>query len=63
MKNKIKKLRIQHGLTQRELFEKTGVKILTISNYERQLNTIPPNMAVKLAKAFNLNWWELYEEE
>ncbi|MFM1542791.1 helix-turn-helix transcriptional regulator [Helcococcus ovis] len=63
MKNKIKELRKYKGLTQKELSKRTGIKITTISNYELQRRKLDVDVAARLANAFDVNWWELYEEE
>ena len=61
MKNKIKKLRIQKGLTQKQLGEEIGVSKQAISNWERGKNSTDIDTLRLLAKFFEVSVEELIE--
>ncbi|EPS50185.1 hypothetical protein CFSAN002368_15058 [Clostridium botulinum A1 str. CFSAN002368] len=49
MKNKLKKLRLQFGLTQGELAQKLKVARPTISNIEREIYTPSGSLMIRIA--------------
>ncbi len=55
----LKKMRIQHGLTQKQLGELVGVTKSVISFYERQERSPSPDVVVRLSNLFNTSTDEL----
>lgn len=53
--NKLKELRKQSGLTQKQLADKIGVTTQTVSYYENQYRIPSPEMLIKLAQIFNVS--------
>jgi transcriptional regulator with XRE-family HTH domain len=51
---RLKSIRLQAGLSQRELAEKVGISAQTISKYERGLDTPGSADLIRLAKAFGV---------
>ena len=58
----LKELRVAFNMSQRELAEKVGVNHRTISSYETGARELPVNIAKKIGKVLNIDWWILYEE-
>lgn len=57
--NRLKELRIQKGLTQKELGERVGVTKSVISFYELRERTPSPDVLIKLASVFHVSADEL----
>ena len=53
MDNRIKYLRQAHGLTQKQLAEKVGLPVTTLSNYELGKRTPPLSVFKSIATALN----------
>lgn len=53
--NKLKELRLQAGLTQKQLADLIGVTKSVISFYERQERTPSPDVLKKLASVFHVS--------
>ena len=52
--NKLKKLRLQAGLTQKQLAERIGVTKSVISFYELRERTPSPDILIKLSNVFHV---------
>jgi len=61
--NQLKKLREQHGYTQKELAEKVDVAPTTIAGYEQGYRRISVPMALKLGKVLKRDWTIFFEDE
>ncbi len=55
MKNRIKKIRKEKGLTQVEFGEKIGVKGNTVTNYETGLRNPTDAVVLSICREFNVN--------
>ena len=53
--SKLKELRIQNGLTQKQLADQLGVTKSVVSFYERQERTPPPEVLRKMAAVFRVS--------
>ncbi|MBT9805648.1 helix-turn-helix domain-containing protein [Blautia wexlerae] len=53
--NKLKELRTQNGLTQKQLADQLGVTKSVVSFYERQERTPSPDILRKLAAVFHVS--------
>ena len=53
--NKLKELRTQNGLTQKQLADQLGVTKSVVSFYERQERTPTPDILRKLAAVFHVS--------
>lgn len=53
--NKLKELRLQAGLTQKQLAEKLGVTKSVVSYYELQERCPSPEVLIKLANIFHVS--------
>lgn len=60
---KVKKARIERGLTQTDLAEKIGVSLRTITSYERDNIQPRPKTLAKLAEAFGVSTKYLADED
>lgn len=60
---KLKKLRVEKGLTQRELAQKTGLHITTIANYEINRREPKANQVKLLTEALGVEMGELFTME
>lgn len=60
MKNRVKELRIEHGITQQELADKVGVSSRTIISLEKQKYNPSVLLAYKIASVFNLSIEETF---
>lgn len=65
MKNRVKELRLEHGITQQELADKVCVSSRTIISLEKQKYNPSVLLAYKIASVFNLSIEEtfIFEEE
>jgi len=63
MKNRIKELRKNLGMSQQDLAEKAGVTRQSISLYELGDATPPIDVALKIARAFDLSISEIFKLE
>ncbi|KOO48943.1 helix-turn-helix transcriptional regulator [Viridibacillus arvi] len=54
MKNRVKELRIEYGITQQELADKVSVSSRTIISLEKQKYNLSVLLAYKIASVFNL---------
>lgn len=61
--NQLKRLRKQHGYTQKELAEEIGVATTTIASYEQGHRNISVPIAIKLGDALSTNWTIFFENE
>ena len=50
---KIRQVRLERGLTQKQLAETVGIRQTVLSEYENGKRRITPKMAEKFAKALN----------
>lgn len=55
--------RANAGLTQQELADKIGVKTTQVARWEKSFNHIQPDALKRIAKALNVEWTDLIEEE
>ena len=55
MGNKLKKLRIENGLTQKQIAERVGVAVSAISSYESEVRYPSYAILVKLATAYGVS--------
>ncbi|WP_088073024.1 helix-turn-helix transcriptional regulator [Gottfriedia luciferensis] len=60
MKNRVKELRIEHGITQQELAEKVSVSSRTIISLEKQKYNPSVLLAYKISSVFNLSIEETF---
>lgn len=58
---KMKELRIKRGLTQKELSDYVGIRQTAYSNYELGIRKMSVDIAKKIAKVLEVDWWVLYE--
>lgn len=63
MKNNIRKLRKENGLTQQELADKLMVAKRTILHWEKELSTPTINFVYDLAKVFGVDVYDVYPME
>lgn len=65
MKNRIKELRLKHGITQQELADKVCVSSRTIISLEKQQYNPSVLLAYKISSVFNLTIEEtfIFEED
>lgn len=61
--DKLKSLRIERNMTQKELGSEVGVDARTISSYETGARELPVKIAKKIGKIFKIDWWTLYENK
>ena len=59
--DKLKSLRIERNMTQKELGSEVGVDARTISSYETGVRELPVKIAKRIGKIFKIDWWLLYE--
>lgn len=62
MKNRVHELRIQKGWSLQQLSIKSGIGKSTINNFENGKTDPSAKTAISLAKAFNVNVDELFDE-
>lgn len=60
MKNRIKELRLEHGITQQELADKVCVSSRTIISLEKQKYNPSVLLAYKISSVFNLSIEETF---
>ncbi|ATP41828.1 transcriptional regulator [Solibacillus sp. R5-41] len=60
MENRVKELRIEHGITQQELADKVSVSSRTIISLEKQKYNPSVLLAYKIASVFNLSIEETF---
>ena len=60
---KLKELRVENKLSQKDMGEIIGVNDRAVGNYERGDRMLSVDKAKKLGEYFKFNWWELYEGE
>jgi len=60
MKNRVKELRIENGITQQELADKVSVSSRTIISLEKQKYNPSVLLAYKIASVFNLSIEETF---
>lgn len=63
MKIKINKFRKEKKITQKELANKAGIALRRLGNYEREERMLPVDIAMKIGKVLEIDWWKLYEED
>ncbi|MCW6075522.1 helix-turn-helix transcriptional regulator [Clostridium sporogenes] len=63
MKNELKKLRVQVGLTQEELAKKLKVARPTISNIEREIYTPSGSLIIRIANFFGKPAEQIFFED
>ncbi|EPY2306831.1 helix-turn-helix transcriptional regulator [Clostridium sporogenes] len=63
MKNELKKLRVQLGLTQEELAKKLKVARPTISNIEREIYTPSGSLMIRIANFFGKPAEQIFFED
>ena len=60
--DKLKSLRIERKMTQKDLGSEVGVDARTISSYETGVRELPVKIAKRIGKIFKIDWWILYED-
>lgn len=60
MKNRVKELRMEYGITQQELADKVSVSSRTIISLEKQKYNPSVLLAYKIASSFNLSIEEVF---
>lgn len=60
--DKLKFLRNERNMTQKELGSEVGVDARTISSYETGARELPVKIAKRIGKIFEIDWWILYED-
>lgn len=60
--NKIKELREQRGLTQRQFADKLGITLCMVRTYEQGIRTPQLNTALKMAEFLNTKVEEIFKE-
>ncbi|MBE7123126.1 MULTISPECIES: helix-turn-helix transcriptional regulator [Bacillaceae] len=60
MENRVKELRVEHGITQQELADKVSVSSRTIISLEKQKYNPSVLLAYKIASVFNLSIEETF---
>lgn len=60
---KLKKIREESGMSGRALARLIGIKEARYGHYETGRRALPVDVAKKIGKALNINWWEIYEWE
>ncbi|MFJ7980891.1 helix-turn-helix transcriptional regulator [Lysinibacillus xylanilyticus] len=60
MENRVKELRVEHGITQQELADKISVSSRTIISLEKQKYNPSVLLAYKIASVFNLSIEETF---
>lgn len=60
MKNRVKELRLEHGITQQELADRVCVSSRTIISLEKQKYNPSVLLAYKIASVFNLSIEETF---
>ena len=58
---KLREIRENAGLTQKELAELIGIKKARYGHYEVGRRKLPVEIAKKIGKVLETNWWEIYE--
>lgn len=61
MLNLLIRLRKENGLSQSDLGKLVGKNQRTISKYELEDGELPVSVAKRIAKLFDVDWWNLYE--
>lgn len=59
--DKLRSLRIERNMTQKELGSEVGVDARTISSYETGVRDLPVRIAKRIGKVLKIDWWILYE--
>lgn len=59
--DKLRKFREEAGLSNRALAKLIGIKEARYGHYETGRRALPVDVAKKIGKALNINWWEIYE--
>ncbi|MBE7106983.1 helix-turn-helix transcriptional regulator [Bacillus cereus] len=60
MENRVKELRVEHGITQQELADRVSVSSRTIISLEKQKYNPSVLLAYKIASVFNLSIEETF---
>ena len=58
---KLKEIRENAGLSRRDLSRLIGVKEARYGHYEIGRRELPVEIAKKIGKVLEINWWEIYE--
>ena len=58
---KLREIRENTGLTQRELAGLIGIDKSRYGHYEIGRRELPVIIAKKIGKVLEINWWEIYE--
>lgn len=58
---KLKEIRINAGLSRRELSRLIGIKEARYGHYENGIRELPVSIAKKIGKVLKINWWDIYE--
>ncbi|MDU3456670.1 MAG: helix-turn-helix transcriptional regulator [Peptoniphilus harei] len=59
---KLKEIRENAGLTQKQLASLIGISKSRYGHYEIGRRKLPIEIAKDIGKALDINWWELYED-
>lgn len=60
---KLRKIRENAGLTQKQLASLVGIGKSRYGHYEIGKRKLPVEIAKDIGKALGINWWELYEDD
>ncbi len=58
---RLKEIRKQKGITQKELAEKLGISPQRLSNYEKGKRRLPADIAILISRELNISVEEIYE--
>lgn len=59
----MEKTRKAKGLTQQEVGERVGITQTRYSSYARGSRSLPVEIAKRIGKVLEVDWWRFYEEE
>lgn len=59
--NKLKEVRENAGLTQKQLASLIGISKSRYGHYEIGRRQLPVGIAKKIGKVLKIRWWEIYE--
>lgn len=58
---KLREFREDAGISGRELARLVGIKEARYGHYETGRRSLPVDVAKRIGKALDINWWEIYE--
>lgn len=60
---KLKEIRENAGLTQKQLASRIGIGKSRYGHYEIGRRKLPIEIAKDIGRALDINWWDLYEDD